>query len=343
MTSTRLREGRLTNIIRRSEFFSLVIIAISLLSFASFAIATDYNLVIAALKRIGATTVAIILALASINYSLRVVRFRYLLRQLRFDAPLSELIQIYVAGFAMSATPGKLGELIRMWFLKRRYSFPYRQSLPVSMADRATDAMSLSLLSMVSVGAFPRYLVPAVAMGLLLFSGCALAMHPRLLMMLIERFYALVGRGKRLFGRLRQIVRHTSRLLQFKPLFVTLLLSCAGWFFECFGIYICASIFSPDITVRQSVFIFTFANLVGALTFLPAGIGGTEVLMVVLLASAGLSTEEAAVVTLIIRVATLWFGVACGYVALFKETKEVSFSNASGAIPTDVTSSKIGM
>jgi uncharacterized protein (TIRG00374 family) len=64
-----------------------------------------------------------------------------------------------------------------------------------------------------------------------------------------------------------------------------------------------------------AVFILAFSTIIGSVTALPGGIGAAEASiggMLVFLA--GLDPAQAAAATLLIRLATLWFGVALGLV-----------------------------
>jgi uncharacterized protein (TIRG00374 family) len=56
--------------------------------------------------------------------------------------------------------------------------------------------------------------------------------------------------------------------------------------------------------------------LAGALSFMPGGLGGAEVVMAGLLIVAGMAESQAIAATVIIRLSTLWFAVALGAIAL---------------------------
>ncbi|MFY7867368.1 lysylphosphatidylglycerol synthase domain-containing protein, partial [Roseateles sp.] len=68
----------------------------------------------------------------------------------------------------------------------------------------------------------------------------------------------------------------------------------------------------PDVSAWVVAGIFGAAVLGGALTFLPGGLGGTELLMLTLLTTAGLQASSAAAATAVCRLATLWFGFFLG-------------------------------
>jgi glycosyltransferase 2 family protein len=66
-----------------------------------------------------------------------------------------------------------------------------------------------------------------------------------------------------------------------------------------------------------AVFIFSISTVVGALIATPGGLGGTEGALVALTAQLlGLARTPASAAALLIRFATLWFGVILGLICL---------------------------
>ena len=62
--------------------------------------------------------------------------------------------------------------------------------------------------------------------------------------------------------------------------------------------------------------IFCIALVVGGLTFLPGGLGGTEVILYMLTVASGMGSTEALAATLLIRLATLWYAVVLGLLSI---------------------------
>ena len=62
----------------------------------------------------------------------------------------------------------------------------------------------------------------------------------------------------------------------------------------------------------MTVFIFFFATLAGAASMIPSGLGSQEATMIGLLMLNGVGSAQAIAATVILRIATLWFGVAVG-------------------------------
>ena len=78
-----------------------------------------------------------------------------------------------------------------------------------------------------------------------------------------------------------------------------------------------ASAVGHDLGVGLAIGIYGLAILAGAMAvFVPAGLGGTETVMTGALSAAGLPFASAIAITLVCRLATLWFAVGLGVIAL---------------------------
>ena len=94
----------------------------------------------------------IILALTFTNYLIRFGTWQFYLSRLGISSiPRGDSFLIYLSGFAMSITPGKLGEVIRAFLLKRSHSIPVSKTGGLVLVDRLTDLAALVIIA--SVGA----------------------------------------------------------------------------------------------------------------------------------------------------------------------------------------------
>ena len=89
-----------------------------------------------------------------------------------------------------------------------------------------------------------------------------------------------------------------------------------AWGAEGVAFYYIMHVLGSDLTLQGALFIYAFSMLVGALSFLPGGLGGTEATMVALLMLHNIPQPQAVAATVLIRIATLWFAVALGILAL---------------------------
>ncbi|HEX6103317.1 MAG TPA: lysylphosphatidylglycerol synthase domain-containing protein, partial [Alphaproteobacteria bacterium] len=86
--------------------------------------------VLSALARIGPGTLLTLLLLSLANYALRLLRWHRLAQRIGVSVPIARTTLYYFAGFAMSATPGKVGEALRLWLIRRSDGHRYDRMLP---------------------------------------------------------------------------------------------------------------------------------------------------------------------------------------------------------------------
>ena len=293
-----------------------------------------------------ARAVLIALGLALANYALRYLRWEYNLRHVGIVVPRSTSALVFVSGFSMSITPGKVGELLKSALLKEAADTPVVRSAPVVIAERVTDLTALLLLvvgSLAFVGASAAR-GPGAAWWPMVIGGGALVLFGLLFLTfrplahgLFARFsrpnaLGHVGRVGRLVGKVRETYDHLADLVALRPLLVAAALALAAWLCECLGFFVLVGALpGAGVSVAVAVFIYAAATVAGALSFLPGGLLVTEAGMIFFLvnASSGLDHTGAVAATLVTRMCTLWFAVALGFGALvaFRRLAAVSRAN----------------
>ena len=246
-----------------------------------------------------------------LNYGLRFLRWQTYLKALGHFVPWQPSLQIYLAGFALTTTPGKAGEALRGVLLKR-WGVPYPQSFAAFFSERLSDLFAIVLMTLFGLSLYPgaNFLI-GIGVTLVMFGFVVLTQHR-----LIHRIAAYVPEEG---GKLISILRHTFLVLleakrchQWGILLVSMLLSITAWCAEALAFYWVLNWMGADITFAFAVFVYSIAMLAGALSFMPGGLGGTEVVMVALLAWKGMPNADAIAATVLIRMTTLWFAVAIG-------------------------------
>jgi glycosyltransferase 2 family protein len=303
--------------LRRLEWGVVLAAALFAALGAVAALAIGGGEVLNALARIDARTLLWLLLLSLANYALRVLRWHRLSLRLGVGIPFGRTTLYYIAGFAMTATPGKVGEALRLWLIKRGHGHRYDRMLPLFLSDRLFDSLSVLLLGLFGVASFPeqRWLA-FLALGIVLAATASLARPAWLLAALLWLFGVIGQRFGRLLAGLRRSVRGTAVVLKIGPLADALLLSLIGWGGECIAFWLLLDGMGAPIGLGTAAFVFAFSAAVGAATLVPGGLGGTEATMVALLSSLGVDLGTALAATLVIRATTLWFSVALGFLAL---------------------------
>lgn len=269
------------------------------------------------LARLSAAAVAGLLVLSLVNYALRGIRWHLYSDHLSLRIPLSMNLLHFVAGFALTTTPGKVGEALRLWLIERCHGHRYERIVPLFLGDRVADMNAVMLLCLAGLAGFPdqRWVTVVAGLGMVMLT-LSLA-FPRPLIIAVTGTYAGFGRrGRRPFAKVRAALRQTARLFAPRILLLAMALSLAGWLAEAYAFHWLLSVLGASLTLMQAMFVFTFAIIVGAVSMLPGGLGSAEATMIALLVTLGVDLETALAATAVIRATTLWFGVALGFVAL---------------------------
>src|SRR5690606_21474756 len=135
-----------------------------------------------------------------------------------------------------------------------------------------------------------------------------------------------VGRtrlGKGRVQSLETLYTSTRSLLRPKPFSVAICLGVVSWFGECLALFLVLVVLGLDASwhlVLAATFVFAAATWIGGASMLPGGLGAAEAsvagLLLLTIDDPLMTGSLAAAATLIIRFATLWFGVLIGVVGL---------------------------
>lgn len=292
-------------------------VVLSALGYLGFSLWGGWQAVSDAVVKVGVAGICIALFMSSVNYGLRFMRWQSYLRAVGHPIQWSPSLQIYLAGFALTTTPGKAGEALRGVLLKP-LGVPYPQSFAAFFSERLSDLFGVVLLSLFGLSLYPDAR-PMIAVGVLLvLVGFIVLSQRRLIEWLASwipgRNGKVIGLIKHLFHVLLQAQRcHRPGLL-----LSATVLSVLAWSAEALAFYWILQWMGADIPLTFAIFVYAMAMLAGAISFMPGGLGGAEAVMVGLLVWKGMPSADAIAATVLIRLATLWYAVAVGGVLLFR-------------------------
>lgn len=258
---------------------------------------------------------ALLLGLSLINYGARALRWMLYARAL--DIPLTpvQTLRHYLGGFALTMTPGRLGELIRIRWITRETGVAVERAAPLALVDRAADLAATALLLTAAVLMMAGGIAGAVPVAALGFLAAIIATRPRLFRWAVKRCWKASGRWPRLFARAHRAGLALRPFSDPRVALPALVLGFVGWLAEAYAFYLLLDWMGTPLPLWTCVGIFVFAMMTGGATGLPGGVGGAEAAMLALLAVKGVPLEVAIPATAIIRVTTLWFAIGLGFVA----------------------------
>lgn len=283
----------------------------------------DWGLIATAVKRLPLSLWGFILSLSLANYLTRFLRWKLYISQLHGDVviPAWTHLRIYFAGFALTTTPGKAGELVRSLYLVE-HDIDLESSFSAFFVERTVDLLAILLLSLVCGFAIWEYGLAVLAVtvgGVLLF--LLLLLQQKTLWNKLQRARFRPRRVSLLLNKLAATLVFSRRLLSWRVFILGLLVGVFAWGAEGLALYYITQALKLNVGLLAAVGIYCVSVLFGALSFVPGGLGSTEAMMGALLIALGVNSSEALVVTLVCRVSTLWFAVMIGVFAVFSLRK----------------------
>jgi uncharacterized membrane protein YbhN (UPF0104 family) len=275
----------------------LVVVLLAVALYGAFALLAGYREIGDSLEGYGWWSLALALALATANYGLRFAKWQYYLSLLDVrGVRRSDSLLVFLAGFTLTVTPGKVGEVLRSVLLQTTYGIPVARTAPIVVADRLTDAIGVIVLVVLGV-------------GLILWRTPALA---------------LVRWFERRPNPLRKLARDVEAALQSlytvaspRALLWPAVLAAVAWACEAVALYAVLYGFGTPVSMSLAVFFYSTAMLAGGIVPLPGGLGVAEPIMQEgLIQVAGIARAPATAAMVLTRLATLWWAVLLGFVAL---------------------------
>ncbi len=292
------------------------------------ALVADLHKVLSTVRAFEWGWLPVILGLTSFNYLLRFFKWHYYLRQVGIDhISRADSLKVFLGGFSMTVTPGKVGEALKSLWLKNLTGASIARTLPVVAAERLSDALACALLASVGVLAYPQYW-PVFAAILAAMIGGIVVIQVRPFSLWLLGIAERLPLVSRFAHGLHEFYESSFELLRLKNLAVAVGLGTISWAGEGAAFFLVLTGLGVAPTARllfQATFILAFSVIVGGASTLPGGLGAAEVSLAgMLVLIVGLPREEAATAALLIRFCTLWFGVTLGFVVLTLYHKQLS-------------------
>src|SRR5690606_19795579 len=152
--------------------------------------------------------------------------------QLGLATAFRQNLRHFLGGFAMSVTPGRVGELVRMRWLRRETGWAFERTAPLVLIDRSADLAAMAVLLAAAVPLAAGGLAGALPVVILALGAAFVVTRPALLSAVAGLGYRATGRFARLFVRVRRAARALGRFSHPASLLPAAVLGATGWFAE---------------------------------------------------------------------------------------------------------------
>ncbi len=254
------------------------------------------------------------------DYFLGVVDARHKIS--RFDS-----VVLFIAGFTMAVSPGKVAEVLKAVILKNKTGTPIASGAAVVIAERVVDGVAVILL------AFGALLLAAEGMslgnylgliylstGLLLLGLVAVRIRP-LAYLVLDKLVARLPLVRRVHQSLRTFYESSYEIFKIRNMLPTTFFGIVAALGDALGFVIILSGFGVEATwllFLQAVVIICLSSAIGALSGVPNGAGITEIsvsamlLVIVAPQNPAVTPAVAATAALIEGFFHKWFRVLVG-------------------------------
>mgnify|MGYP001285481566 CR=1 FL=1 len=296
--------------------------------YAIFLFISDYNIISEKISNFKTNYLPLIFLFVSASWIPIIVKWQFLLKNCEIHVPLKKSILVFFSGVAFEITPGQIGALIKSQLLKTSSNVPRTKTAPIIVIEKVYDligAILASIIGIIILGMdFYLIIIAILALAIIFFF---MFYRPA-----SEIFFKRITKT-RFFSKYIENMSEFNAIVQkstnVKAATVCILLSVTYWFIISAGAYYTLIAFDVNILDYLTVLsIYTTSILLGAISFVPAGIGVTEGSIAGLFTLNGIDVSTALILSVMIRVLTLWFSVSVGFIAL-KFTGGLSFKNNS--------------
>jgi uncharacterized protein (TIRG00374 family) len=266
----------------------------------------------------------VLIFLSLLSYGLRYLRWCFLLMWVGHSYSLTRGWWAYLSGFAMAATPGKVGELVRIRYFGR-LGVSADRVMAAFVFERALDLIVVFALATIFIADVRMFWLAASFVLLFLVALAVFGLYPELL-----RWLSLFCEQKqwmrlsRLFDFFVNALQGCRAWIKLWPMVISLMIGAAAWSVTSFTFVYVLDRLNIQMPWIAAFSTYPMAMLAGAASMLPGGVGSTEAAIVFQLKWHEIDTSAALFIAVVIRLGTMWFSVFCGFVAIL--IQEIQFA-----------------
>ena len=284
--------------------------------YAIILIAFDVNIISEKINDFDFQYLLFIIPLIPLTWGVLFLRWNLLLKNSAIDIPLKDNFMIFISGFALGVTPGKVGELIKAQLLKNKFNIPRSKTAPLVIVERFYDFFAIAIISLFGILVFEYsiYIFTILSVGIIIF--LTITSSEKLFLKFLQKIEKIkfLRNFSSELPKSFTIIQKSTRGKIF-PL--SIILSVIFWILDSIIAYLTLLSFGIDIIdyfVLMSIY--TSSIILGVISFLPLGIGVVEGSLVGFLSLNGIEFPLATAIVVFIRFFTRWIGVMAGFLGL---------------------------
>jgi len=303
-----------------SKFFTkrtITIIIASALFYVVFSLISDIQQISNKFASIDIFYIPLILCFHFLAMGIRSIRQKVFFDSLNIKLSIRQNIKLYFVGMSLIVTPGGSGELIKNHILKEKFGHPYTKTIPVLLTEKYHNMLSV---------------IPILFIFLMFRESKEILIITSVIAIILFCIFLIIKNQKLCLNTMSKIPRkwilkeipdnaasfYDSLLILFKgkTFFFGTSIGILAWLVDAVAIYFCFLAFDLNFDFIYTTLTNFAPMIVGTISFIPGGLGVTELGMTGLLLQSGVVISTASALVLFIRFMITWSTVIAGIIAL---------------------------
>ena len=257
-----------------------------------------------------------ILSLVTVSWIPLILMWHLLIKKNVINIPFRKNIVIWLSGSALSLTPGQIGELNKSQLIKTLYDIPRTKTAPVVLVEKfysLTGAIIAGIIGIIILG---------MDFNLVLFSIAILS-----IIFLLIYYRPVLQYGLKRITKFKFFSKYSDNITDSYEILrnstgsgissICIALAICYWIIISLSVYVTLLAFGIEgVSFLKTISIYTSSVIIGVITFIPGGLGITEGSLVGLFTLEGINVSIALILSVVIRLTTLWYSVSIGFIGL---------------------------
>ena len=242
------------------------------------------------------------------------IRQFFLLKQIGITISVKENIKLYLSGLSMVISPGGSGQLIKSYYIKKKYNHEINKTLPLVFVEKFIDLICITTLIISSLLFVQNMeIIFLVMIIVMIIVVVILTLRFKKLFTVFVKILSKTPFFKKFVEDSNYFYNSLNKMISIKSISIGFIFGMLSFSFDAMAIYFVFMAFNVDLHFFNMVASIYPSILYGSFSFIPGGVGVTELSAVRLLTDEGISTSLSSAIILTIRFATLWFATLIGF------------------------------
>jgi|TARA_B110000495_G_C23040300_1_gene623497 uncharacterized protein (TIRG00374 family) len=300
--------------LRKKSLFLIIVVVVFYLIIA---ILSDINDLTINFQEMNYFLILPVLLVTLTGLFVKSIRQYFLLKQVKITISFKENLILYFAGLSLLSAPFGVGGIVKSHFLLKNQNESISKTTPVILIERFHDALAMFciILFFVVITNFGLINIPLIVIGSTFMFLIIVLKNTRFTKKTVSKlikikFLKITNENSDDFYSSLTLLSKNNTLI------VSWLIGLVGWLFDALAIYFSFLAFGLDLDFFITTIIGFSSILLGSLSFIPGGIGVTELSFVHLLSNYDVEISLISALIIFIRFTGIWFATSIGLISM---------------------------